>query len=762
MKKVSIIVPSFNKEQFVVETLNSVLNQSYKHIELIVVDDGSTDNSLERIKSIQDGRIRLFQNDHNLGIPETLNKGLQEATGEYVCFCGCDDLFENEKIELQVKYLEQNPSTLAVLSQAQLIDNVGNDSFSKGRPDLENFNSIKNKDRHQWLRSFFVYDNTLCASSIMCQRIALEEFGGFDTRLTLLQDLDLYVYLCSRGNIYVYPERLVKYRLSPGNVSSLTVGNVLAHMHEKVLVLQRYTQLGNVELTQAFPELNPALLEESTFYDRIYSIALFAYQLGTNVHQLFAIRILTDNLINQDFSNYVREKFNFTSTRLHKMLSTAGIFNMMYLRIFLITRMKRVSRRMINKAIMLITKSPRDAYRAFQAMLLRVGLFGPYVFIKNTLSRFMRREGVWTMLALRVYRLSMMDVVKFYKSTFTSVYLPCYSEGHLKDKRRYSQPSIFKVDFDNVEVVGGLSYIIKGSKAHIDLHNQIGFERVSLLNDLVLAQNNNEVVLNCREQECVINQGVMLCGTASSNYFHWLTEFIPKLSLFSKTELNSLNFILDEDVVKCAPLFDSFRTLVTNNNYTTIKRSYKYSVNKLTYPSLLSWTTINLKPGYKLEPFDCIISKQAVRFLRKSYLSKAKPVGKRRIFISRTNSTNRKYNEEAILPIIQKYGFEVCAPEKLTFSQQVKLFSEASHIIGATGGGMTNIVFAPAYAKILCLISSQLDFTGFSTIAGILGQDMIFLGGKMAHDKRIPYEYQNGFTVDVKSFESAVLRLVTK
>ena len=108
MKKVSILMPMYNSEKYIKESINSILNQEYKNFELIIVDDGSIDSSIEIVKEYNDSRIKLYENIENKGLPYTRNKLLSLATGEYIALFDSDDIALKNRIKAQVEFLEKN------------------------------------------------------------------------------------------------------------------------------------------------------------------------------------------------------------------------------------------------------------------------------------------------------------------------------------------------------------------------------------------------------------------------------------------------------------------------------------------------------------------------------------------------------------------------------------------------------------------------------------------------------------------------------
>lgn len=104
---VSVVIPVYNAEKYIEDTLHCILNQTYKKIEVVIVDDVSTDNTLTKIKAFHDERIKLYQNDKNSGPAVTRNKGIEAATGRYLAYMDADDLCDLDKIEKQMHFIKE-------------------------------------------------------------------------------------------------------------------------------------------------------------------------------------------------------------------------------------------------------------------------------------------------------------------------------------------------------------------------------------------------------------------------------------------------------------------------------------------------------------------------------------------------------------------------------------------------------------------------------------------------------------------------------
>lgn len=123
--KVSILMPVYNGEKFLDETIKSIINQTFKDFEFIIVNDSSTDNSLKIIKSYKDKRIRLIINKKNVGFENSLNVGLKAAKGKYIASCNQDDVSHPKRIEIEFNYLENHPEIFLIGTSAVFIDENG-------------------------------------------------------------------------------------------------------------------------------------------------------------------------------------------------------------------------------------------------------------------------------------------------------------------------------------------------------------------------------------------------------------------------------------------------------------------------------------------------------------------------------------------------------------------------------------------------------------------------------------------------------------
>lgn len=181
---VSVIIPNYNRENLIIRAVNSVLNQSYQDIEVIVVDDCSTDNSLKMLDKIKDVRLKIFRLKENSGACVARNKGIEEAKGEYISFLDSDDEWLPDKIKIQLKFLENNNCD-AVFTQFYYF---GLNKYGKKieiRPNLKNdINYL----------SQILYANCVAMDTLMVKRDVFNSIK-FDEKLLRYQDWDIAIQI---------------------------------------------------------------------------------------------------------------------------------------------------------------------------------------------------------------------------------------------------------------------------------------------------------------------------------------------------------------------------------------------------------------------------------------------------------------------------------------------------------------------------------------------------------------------------------------
>jgi len=180
--KVSVIIATYNREKYLKVAIASVLQQTYVNFELIIIDDGSTDNTLKLVKNFSDPRMNyIYQN--NKGRSSARNRGISIAKGQYITFLDSDDLYLPTKLALQVNYMDNHPEVGMIYTSAYCIDEAGD--FIRHKYKAKASGSIYKKI------AFFV-PVTITLPTVMIRREILTKIGGFDENMNRFEDTDMW------------------------------------------------------------------------------------------------------------------------------------------------------------------------------------------------------------------------------------------------------------------------------------------------------------------------------------------------------------------------------------------------------------------------------------------------------------------------------------------------------------------------------------------------------------------------------------------
>jgi len=235
--KVSVIIPVFNGQNFLREAIDSVLSQTYRNYETIVVDDGSTDATWTIIQSY--GSTLLSTRKENGGVASALNCGIQKATGKYIAWLSHDDLFLPSKIESQVSFLQNTTQFKACYTDYCIIDENGNIITEIETPWYP---------RKQAIRALFsrAYVH---GSTMLIERTCFDRVGGFSERLRYTQDTEMWLRILQEFEIGRVPIKLVKGRSHPNQGSR---NKKIHEIEAQAMYRQVFERLGIIGL---FPRL---------------------------------------------------------------------------------------------------------------------------------------------------------------------------------------------------------------------------------------------------------------------------------------------------------------------------------------------------------------------------------------------------------------------------------------------------------------------------------------------------------------------------
>lgn len=218
MPKVSVLMPVYNAEKFLSEAIESILSQSFKDFEFLIINDGSTDHSEDIIFSYQDPRIRYIKNEINQGIVFSRNKGLQLALGEYIASMDADDICLPERLEKQVAYMDAHKN-IAICGTSFI--------FSDGK-------KRRVQSESKTLITTLSLGNCYGASTVMIRKDVLSRHSlGYNPEYSFGEDYELWLKIARHADLGGIPQILVQYRVHTVSIThSFTKAQRKSYTHK--------------------------------------------------------------------------------------------------------------------------------------------------------------------------------------------------------------------------------------------------------------------------------------------------------------------------------------------------------------------------------------------------------------------------------------------------------------------------------------------------------------------------------------------------
>jgi glycosyltransferase involved in cell wall biosynthesis len=215
---VSIVMPVYNTANFLRDAIQSILDQTYTDFEFIIIDDGSSDGSLDVLRSFQDERILLLSNGINRGLVFTLQRGMSAASGRYIARMDGDDISSPERLRLQVEYMDAHPDADLVATCVALID-------EEGRP-MGDWMDDRAYTTPESIRSFLPVNNSIAHPSVLAKAEIIRKLG-YRAEQREAEDYDLWLRWASSGySLHKLQQPLVMHRIRGGSFTRLRQRNV--------------------------------------------------------------------------------------------------------------------------------------------------------------------------------------------------------------------------------------------------------------------------------------------------------------------------------------------------------------------------------------------------------------------------------------------------------------------------------------------------------------------------------------------------------
>lgn len=232
---VSVVMPAYNSEKYISEAIESVLNQTFKDFEFIIIDDGSTDKTWEIIQEYakKDERIIAFKNEKNLNNYATRNKGIKISKGKYIVWQDSDDISFPERLQKQVDFMEKNIEVGICGSYMQVFTDEKDLNIRKY--------SIDDKDLRKDIFKF----SPIAQPAAIIRKSCYEKVGYYDDRFDATQDLDMTFRIGNEFKLANIPEVLIRYRVHP---DSVTYKKVNKQIQNALRIRRKYYSGYNYEI----------------------------------------------------------------------------------------------------------------------------------------------------------------------------------------------------------------------------------------------------------------------------------------------------------------------------------------------------------------------------------------------------------------------------------------------------------------------------------------------------------------------------------
>jgi len=319
MPKVSVIMISYNNAKFIEEAILSVINQSYQDFELIITDCGSSDNSLEIIKKLQDKYSKIKANflDHHQINSIAFDNSYAKTSSEYIAIIDANDIWEKTKLDEQVNFLEKNVNVGAVFSKVTAINKENREIEHI----LENIiNTIENKTRFQWLNYFFNIGNPIYHPSILVRKKCYDKCGKYKRELDTLADFDMLIRLCMEYEIYIIQKPLIK---SNNKINS--INKEIKTELEYSKILENYYHI------QECNDFNKIFYDEPEIIDKElipYYLGKFALKnIDSNPHKIFGVFSLYNFFSDYRKVEKYEKKIDMSYKDLHSLVKQTNLSN---------------------------------------------------------------------------------------------------------------------------------------------------------------------------------------------------------------------------------------------------------------------------------------------------------------------------------------------------------------------------------------------------------------------------------------------------
>ncbi|TDD98402.1 glycosyltransferase family 2 protein [Flavobacterium cellulosilyticum] len=232
MKKLAVLLPTYNAVDYLPESIDSVLNQTFTDFDLYVYDDCSTDNTEDIVSKYKDTRLYYRKNLENLGIAKTLNKGLEELLPqyEYIARMDADDWCYPERFEKQMDFLNKNQEIVMCGTQGYWLKDINQNPIS----------AWKYPTREAYIKIYMLFAASFGHSSVIFRSASFDKFNlRYNENISTCEDWDLWIRVAKMGHVANLPDFVMKYRILE-NSNHRSSGNTKRHLEERSMIISSY------------------------------------------------------------------------------------------------------------------------------------------------------------------------------------------------------------------------------------------------------------------------------------------------------------------------------------------------------------------------------------------------------------------------------------------------------------------------------------------------------------------------------------------
>lgn len=324
---VSVLIPNYNHEDTIMETLQSVLNQTYKNMQIIIIDDGSTDESWNLINQFKDSRIEAYRLEKNQRICKATNYGITKIKGDYVARMDSDDIWYPEKIERQLEYMTSHKGCKVCFTWCDFIDENGN-NINDIEINRVRLHEVKFSSQEDAVERFYFRGNCLVHSSVVMEKEVMQTIGEYDIGYNQLQDLDYWRRIVQKYPIDVITEKYMAVRRflneekQQTNVSNMSESTEIRVFNEYMEIRAHYFENMSDELfVKAFNKYfirEGLLTSEQLECEKAFLMC--KPQDGWDGIPPAGLRRLHELLLDRKLSIVLEEDYNFDIKDYYKLL----------------------------------------------------------------------------------------------------------------------------------------------------------------------------------------------------------------------------------------------------------------------------------------------------------------------------------------------------------------------------------------------------------------------------------------------------------